>query len=58
LYADLAGAYLKAKQPTKAGEALAAGRAIMVLLVARFPDEAQWKKELVSIDQQITALKN
>ncbi len=37
-YAKLASTYLKAEQATKAGEALAAGRAIISRLVAQFPD--------------------
>ena len=56
-YAKLASAYLKAEQPAKAGEALAAGRAIIARLVAQFPDWSQWKQDLSWFDQQIAALK-
>ena len=57
-YAQLAFAYLKAVQPAKAREALAAGRAIVAPLVAQFPDQAQWKQDLSWFEHQIAALKN
>jgi hypothetical protein len=57
-HAKLASAYLKAGQPTNAGEALAAGRAIIAGLVTRFPDWSRWKQDLIWFDQQIARLKN
>ena len=56
-YAKLAYAYLKANQSTQAREALSAGRAIIAPLVAKFPDQAQWTRDLTWFDQQIAALK-
>jgi len=55
-YSDLASVYLKAQQPVKASEALAAGRAIIALVV-QFPDLSQWKDDLARFDQQVAALK-
>jgi len=57
-YTRLASAYLRAEQPTKARDALSAGRDIVARLVTQFPDRSQWKQDLAWFDQQIAALKN
>jgi SAM-dependent methyltransferase len=58
-YAHLAYSHLlNARQSTDAREALAAGREIIARLVAQFPDEAQWTRDLGWFDRQIAALKN
>jgi hypothetical protein len=57
-YEHLAYAYLKADQPMKAADTLAAGRAIVAQLVAQFPDWPQWQQDLAWFDQKIAALRN
>jgi tetratricopeptide (TPR) repeat protein len=57
-YAKLAEAYGRAKQPSKAREALTAGRAIIARLVEQFPDWSRWKQDLSWFDTQIATLEN
>jgi hypothetical protein len=54
-YAKLAYVYRKSEQAANAREALAAGRAIMARLVEQFPDQVQWKRDLVWFDRAISA---
>jgi hypothetical protein len=42
----------------KASEILSAGQNIIARLVTQFPEQHQWKRDLVWFDQQIAALKN
>ena len=56
-YAKLADTYLKAKQPTKAREALTLGRDILVVLLVQFPARSEWKQDLAWFNAQIATLK-
>jgi hypothetical protein len=52
-YAKLADAYRKSNETAKARGALAAGRAIIGVLVEQHPDQAQWKQDLAWFDARI-----
>ena len=56
-HAFLVYVHRKLAQIPEAREHLVAGRAILVDLVAKHPEFAQWKKDLAWFDGQLAALK-
>jgi hypothetical protein len=55
-YAKLASAFRKARDKTKALDALRQGRAIMVRMTSLSPDNAVWKRDLARFDREIAEL--
>ena len=55
-YADLASAYRKSHETTKARDALAEGRAIIGKLVDQHSDQMKWKQDLAWFDARIAKL--
>ena len=55
-HAKLGNLYRQTKDPARARQHLTTGRTIIAGLVAKFPDWAQWQRDLVWFDGQLAAL--
>jgi hypothetical protein len=55
-YDKTAVAFMKAGEQTKALDALRQSRAIMMRMTSLSPDNAEWKRDLAWLDEQIAKL--